>query len=298
MTRRVAVLLASVVLIATPPIGSHTRAADSRPAPEAERVAVLDWELAQTLVALGIEPVGVAGAAGYREWVEYPPLPAEAIDLGRRTEPSMTALRNVAPDLIVMSDHYDRGRERLELIAPVMALTMVEAGTDPIVHGLEVARRMAQRLGREEAFAALQKRLHEALDRLRDEVRLNGRTGESVYVIQLRDASHARVFGEGSFVQGVLDRAGLTNAWTGPTNFWGFGLVELTRLDVPADHLVVIGPVPRRAERMMQDSPVWQALAPVRQGRVHRLEPVWFGGGPPSTIRFADLLARALHDGQ
>lgn len=296
MTRRVAVLLASLLAIATLPIGSQSRAAESQPPPEAERVAVLDWELAQTLVALGVEPVGVAGAAGYREWVAYPPLPAEAIDLGRRAEPSMTALRNLAPDVIVMSDHYDRGRERLEQIAPVMALTMVDAGTDPIVHGLAVARRMAQRLEREAAFAALQTRLHEALERLRDEVHANGRTGESVYVIQLRDASHARVFGAGSFVQGVLERVGLANAWTGPTNFWGFGLVELTRLDVPADHLVVIEPVPVRAERMMRDSPVWQALPPVRQGRVHRLAPVWFGGGPPSTIRFADLLAQALHD--
>lgn len=261
-----------------------------------ERVAALDWELAQTLLALGIEPVAIAEAKGYREWVAQPPLPRDVADLGRRSEPSLTALRGARPEMIVMSGHYDRGRERLERIAPVLSQSMVQpdTGLDPIEQGLDIARTLADRLERPDAMRRLERRLRSALESLAQSMRAGGVAGDSVYVVQFRDAHHVRVFGENSFFHAVLERAGLRNAWDGGTNAWGFAQIELTRLDQAADHLIVIEPIPRRADDMMRSSPVWRALPPVRHGRVRRVAPVWGAGGVPSTIRFCELLGEAL----
>ncbi len=277
-------------------VGAATAPAVAEGPPDRPRVAVLDWELAQTVIALGVEPVAVAGAAGYREWVVHPPLPASTIDVGRRAAPSLTALRGVRPDLIVMSDYYDRGREQLERIAPVLDLMMVQRGTEPIARGLEVARILARRLDRVDALETLRERLDTALARLRERVRAGGHGGERVHIIQFRDANHVRVYGSGSVFHGVIERAGLENAWDGDTNLWGFSLAEITRLDQPADHTIVIEPVLQRAEEVMRDSPVWRALPSVRGGRVQRLDPVWPAGGVPAAIRFARLLARTLDD--
>ncbi len=258
------------------------------------RVAALDWELAQTLLALGVEPVAVAEAAGYREWVAQPPLPPAAADLGRRAEPSLTALRGARPDLIVMSGHYDRSRTRLEQIAPVVTQTMVQPESDPLEQGRKIARAFAERLDRLDAFEALERRLESALGNLREHVQQQGLTGDSVYVVQFHDAEHVRIFGAGSLFHAVLERAGLENAWDGGSNAWGFALAELTRLDRAADHLLVLEPIPHRADAMMRSSAVWRALPPVRQGAVRRLAPVWGAGGLPSTIRFAQMLGEAL----
>lgn len=297
MTRRLtrsawlaALLWLLVAGFATPTV---TAAGSSDP----RRVAVLDWELAQTVIALGVDPVAVAGAAGYRKWVVHPPLPESTIDVGRRATPSLTALRGVRPDLIVMSDYYDRGREQLERIAPVLDLMMVQRGTEPVAHSLEVARILARRLDRGAELEVLRDRLDAALERLRELVRAGGHGGERVYMVQFRDANHVRVYGRGSVLHGAIERAGLKNAWDGDTNVWGFSLADITRLDQPADHVIVIEPVLRRAQAVMRDSPVWHSLPAVRSGTVQRLGPVWLGGGVPSTIRFAQLLAQALDDG-
>jgi iron complex transport system substrate-binding protein len=71
-------------------------------------------------------------------------------------------------------------------------------------------------------------------------------------------------------------------------------MIPIERLDQAADHLVVVEPIPRRAERMMADSAIWQALPAVRAGDVHRLETIWSFGGVPSAIHFADRLGTAI----
>lgn len=282
------VLLCSVFVAATP--------AQSASPTTPSRVAALDWELAQTLLALGIDPVAVAEAEGYREWVAQPPLPETTTDLGRRTEPSLTALRGAQPDLIVMSDHYGRGRARLEKIAPVLTQTMVQPDSGPLEQGRKIARTLAERLGRQTEFAALKRRLDSALDALRAQVQQQGMAGDSMYAVQFQDADHVRVFGPGSLFHAVIDRAGLENAWNGGSNAWGFALAEMTRLDRPADYTLVLEPVPHRADAMMERSAVWRALPPVRDGEVRRVAPVWAAGGLPSAIRFAKLLGQALDE--
>lgn len=254
-----------------------------------QRIAVLNWSIAQTLLALGVEPVAVADVRLYREWVSEPPIPPGTADLGRRLEPNLSILAGLKPELILMTGHYPQIRSRVEPIAPIETHTLYTPEGDPLERAFDMAGRLAERLDRGAELLQIQARWDRALAALREHNR-----PMSVYVVQFRDAGHVRVFGKGSLYQGVLERAGLRNAWRGDTNFWGFALAEITQLDDAADLLVVIEPVPVRAEDMMGRSPVWQALPAVRDGRVVYMEPVWSFGSLPSAIRFAEQLGDVL----
>ena len=255
-----------------------------------ERIAVLNWGLAQTLLGLGVEPVAVANIPGYRKWVAHPLLPARTVDIGRRIQPNMEVLAGAAPDLILTSGYYDRALDRLRGIAPTQTLRIYQPGTRALEQAFVVAERLASRLGRADALASMRNRFERAVARLRARTE----PGESVYVIRFRDGGHIQVFADGGLFDGVLERAGLTNAWQGAGNYWGFAMVPIERLDARADHLVVIEPVRRRAADLMAHSPIWRALPAVRHGRVHRLEPIWSFGGVPAATRFAECLAEVV----
>jgi len=263
---------------------------------ERPRVAAVSWDLAQTLAALDAPPAAVAGLAGYRKWAVTPELPAATVDIGRRMEPNLSVLRAVDPDLIVMSRFHDQLVDPLSRIAPVQSYQMFPADGDALQRVRSVAEQVARRLDLMPAYRRLDGELERALDSLSRTV-AQAAPGESVYVAYFQDEQHVAVYGAGSLFQPILERAGLVNAWQGRTNGWGYAVVELSELDAGADRLVVLDPVPDKAQTLMAKSPIWRALPVVRDGRVHRIAPVWAIGGVPSAVRFARLLEDALHDG-
>jgi len=259
-------------------------------------VAAINWGLTQTLIDLDIVPVAVADAPGYRKWVAAPSLPPSSVDIGRRIEPNLTVLAGSRPDLITMSSFYDELQRELARIAPVLSLDIYAPERKPLPRAREVARCLAHRFGREAALHRLEQRLDAAVAGLVAALRASGQS-EAVYVVQFQDAGHVRVYGDNSLYGGVLEQAGLENAWRGPTNFWGFSTTAFTDLDRTAARLVVVKPVPRQAEAMMADSPIWRALPAVRNAQVYKIPPVWAYGGLSSAIRFAALFEKAIRGG-
>lgn len=285
MALRTTAIVLTVYLLAAGPLAASTE----RP----ERVAVLNWGLAQTLLALDIEPVAIADVHGYRKWVGRPALPDRTVGVGRRIEPNLDVLAGTRPDLILMSGYYNRARERMAEIAPTETLRIYrpDADADALQSSLRIAERLADRLDRADAL----QRLRDDLDRAVSDLDEATEDGDSAYIVGFEDASHVRVVGAPGLFDAVLRRAGLNNAWDGEASYWGFSMVPIERLDRAADHIVVVEPIPRKAERMMANSPIWQALPAVREGKVHRLESVWSYGGVPSAIQFAERLGAAIN---
>src|SRR5690606_28871868 len=55
-----------------------------------QRIVALEWTYAEDLLALGIQPAGVADVAGYETWVNVEPALADSVvDVGTRQEPSL-----------------------------------------------------------------------------------------------------------------------------------------------------------------------------------------------------------------
>ncbi|MFO7647638.1 iron-siderophore ABC transporter substrate-binding protein [Halomonas campaniensis] len=256
-------------------------------------IATLDWTLAETLVALGVTPVGIAQVDAYHAWVGAPRLPEATTDLGLRSQPNLELLANLAPDHLLISPMFANLAPRLSHIAPVTTLTLYTPSREtwPQLRDLthEVGRLAEREAAAERLIAETEARLADLQQRLPKRV-------PPLLVVQFMDERHVRVFGEGGLYQAVMARLGLENAWRGETNAWGFSLVSLEQLAGLEARLVVVEPYPVGVEAALADSGLWQQQPSVRDDSLITLPPVWSFGALPSAIRFADHLVAALEE--
>lgn len=259
-------------------------------APGAPRVAVIDWGLAETVLALSVTPVAAAELRGYARWVQEPAMPGEVVDLGLRGEPNLELLHVLAPDLILTTPQFAPFLPRLERIAPVASFATYVPHGNPLERSRGIAGELGRHLGRADAAQALLDRSTAAFDAWAGH--LAAQDDRPLVVASFVDARHLRIFGGNSLFGATLARLGRANGWMGETNFWGFASVGIERLaESPDARLVLLEPVPPEAAATLARNPLWQALPCVRAGRVTRLPPCWAFGGLPSAMRFARLLA-------
>ena len=247
------------------------------------RIVVLDWALAETLVALGVAPLAVAEAPLYAKRVVQPALPAKTRDVGLRNWPNLEALRALRPDLILTLQGYGVPIARLEQIGPVRALPLYTAERQPLRLATAAARDLATLIGRETACARLLAQLDQALTPA-------PKADAPVLILKFADDRVLDIYGPGSLFDDVLRAKVLRNAWQGPTNIWGFasaGIEVLARY--PEARLLIIEPLPVG----LSASALWQAMPQVRAGRVSILPATWVFGAVPSALRFAGFLEQA-----
>ncbi len=268
-------------------------AAVSRPSLARETsFAVIDWGLLETALAIGAVPAAATELLQYRRIVVEPMVPPATVDLGLRGTPNQELLRLVAPSLIVISNFYEYQRDVLERTAPVLSLPIYEPGRPPYPLAATAMERLGHRLGREREATAYVEASAALISRYRD--RLSPLAARRVFIISMGDARHFRAFGGDSMVGDVLERLGLANAWTDPTNYSAAAPVGLEALARDPDAaIVIVAPVPPEVERSLADNALWNALPAVRHGRVATIDPVNHFGGLPSARRFARLMVEA-----
>jgi iron complex transport system substrate-binding protein len=275
--------------------------AGSGPVP---RLVVLDWGLVETLLALGVTPVGVSEIDAYNDSVVTPRVPATVPDVGLRLAPSLELLQQLAPDLILINSSQESQREMLERIAPVRAFAVYTDAGEPYRHAQEVTLELAQLCGRESAGHALidatarvlaTSHARIAAQRARRQPPGAPSVPGSLYLIRFFDGRHIGVYGARSLFQDVMDALDVVNAWHGPTDYWGIGVAGLEKLTVtPAADLFFFEPLPVGVERTLASNRLWHALPAVADGRVAALPPFWGFGMLPSAARFAEALTAAL----
>lgn len=257
-------------------------------ADEPPRIATVDWTIASTLLAMDVEPAGVAQTDAYEAWVQVPDMPTEVTDIGLRTQPNLELLDQMELDQILISPQFLSLKPVLSRIARTQVVP-ANAGETPWKSVLTRTRRIARHVNRAAAGEALIERTERQLNAHRRAIPEDSRP---LLVVQFMDAAHVRVFGEDSFYGAVLRRLGLEAAWQQPTNAWGFSLVPLARLASNRGRLVIVKPIPVGVEPAT--SGAWPTLPSVQRGDVLRLEPVWSFGALPAAQRFARLLSEAL----
>lgn len=258
------------------------------------RLATLDWTLAETLVALDAPPLASAQLEAYHAWVDEPALPDTTIDLGLRSQPNLELLARLAPDHILISPMFANLAPRLERIASVKTLPLYRAEHDTWQEMRRLTRSLGELVERPEAARRLIDTTEARLDTLR--ACLDGTAPPPLLMVQFMDGRHVRVFGDNGLFQAVLDRLALTNAWTGPTNAWGFSLAGIEALAGLDARLVVIEPYPAGVRETLAESGLWQHLVEAGRGSPIVLPPVWSFGAMPSALRFAERLVDALEN--
>lgn len=267
----------------------------------ATKVVSLEWSLTEELLALGVTPVGNADNGSYNSWVTAPgaELPAEVSDVGRAVEPSIEQIAALKPDVIVTGGDVGSSYDRLATVAPVLSFDYTASPQ------LETMKKnfasLAIAVGRRDKATEVLGRIDTAAADLAARLDRAGKTGAEYALAQGYTANgvpNIRMLTDEAFAPQVLGLAGLRNGWRGRPDSWGIttvGVESLTQLPPSVTFLSVAADEDNPFTGALAESPVWQELDFVEQGRAVSLDGgTWLFGGPLSALQLLDETAKAL----
>ncbi|MFE9746333.1 ABC transporter substrate-binding protein [Saccharothrix saharensis] len=267
----------------------------------AKKVVTLEWAETETVASLGVMPVGVADAAGYKTWDAVVPLAADVKDVGKRNEPSVDSIVALDPDLVIMAKGRDETLVgQLEKYVPVV-VTQASDATRNLDRLREDTKLIAQALGKSAEGDKLLSELDTALADGKKAVEGKGAAGTPFLMADgwLEGSTvNIRPFGKGSLVSDAAEAVGFNNAWTGEVDpQWGLGATDvegLTALTDPKTVLFYSASEDDVFTTGLASNPVWQRLPFVVNKKVVKLEPgTWTFGGPKSVIHVAEQFVKA-----
>lgn len=303
-TRRLAVV-AAVLSLALTGCGSAPSTSDSAGAGSikvtdmngtqslpavAKRVVALEWSYGEDLLALGVQPVGVADIKGYDKWVTAGSRFASSTkDVGKRQEPSLDAIYQLKPDLIVTD--ADRvtpnSLAALKKIAPTLVFDAY-VKPDHLSGALNSFRQVATAVGRSSQAQAVVGQLDSAFAEGKTRLAAKKKAGTKIAVVQAfttKGSPQMRMFTPNSIPGQIAGRLGLVDSWPGKDEGSGFttvGVEGLTQAGT-ADLVYVAVKDDNPFATALPSNAVYAKLPAVVQKRVYALDPgTWFFGGPLS----------------
>ncbi|MFL1455869.1 ABC transporter substrate-binding protein [Marinobacter sp. GN3S48] len=263
-----------------------------------KRVIALNWAATEALLLLGVTPVGVADRDGYSVWVKEPELPDGVHDIGTRVAPSLEAIAELKPDLIVTSSEMAPAANLLERIAPTYVISVYREGSQPFDKAREMLLTLGDMLDREERAEAILADIERTLKTQRQRLENAGMTDRPVALVNFLDDRHVRIYAPNGLYQRALEGLGLTNTWSRQGNFWGFSVVGLEAIAPYEDsRVVVISPTPPGLSDNLASSPFWTYLPPVKREQIYQVDATWPFGGVFPVKRLATQLADSLLEG-
>ena len=257
---RRAFLVGAAALLAAPrPVG----------AAKALRVVTLEWTATEIALCLGLRPVGVAELDAYRNWVavESEGL-ADAVDVGRRQQPSLEAIRGLSPDLILSSRFRHQAlAQALAELAPTELLDDQPGDGDMLAAAYAGVRQAGKALGREDAAAALLSDFDARVAALKEKVLADNANRRLVVAQPLPGTPRLRVFSSNAAIAQVLEKIGFPNALSLPPQPFGFTTIDLeglAALDGGATLVLLSDDIPRE----LAESALWPMLPTVASGKV------------------------------
>lgn len=263
-----------------------------------QRVVVLEWTYAEDLLALGVQPIGVADIEGYNAWVKIPvTLDENVTDVGMRHEPNLERITELNPDLIIavsfrVAENYDD----LSAIAPTLVFDPYPVdGSSHYEEMTKTFTTIATALGREAEGDAVLADLQAYYDQAKGALETADRAGESFILSQgwvYETVATFRLFTNNAMAVQILEQIGLNNAWDDAPQQYGFteigieGFVEIAEADFNFFY------VAQDTDNITFDeSPLWNSLPFVQAERDYWMGgDVWLFGGPLS----AELLVETV----
>ncbi|MBX3006005.1 MAG: iron-siderophore ABC transporter substrate-binding protein [Anaerolineales bacterium] len=166
----------------------HTMGEAVLPGP-ALRVVALEWTYVENLLALGIQPVGVADIEGFNTWVNVPAeLSPDVVDVGMRGEPDFETLAALQPDLIIDTQATAAGYyEQLDAIAPTLAFNPYpdDPALSTFAEMQDSFRLLGQATGRSEQAEQVLAGLDAQIAAGREAIAASGHAGEPFVLAQM-----------------------------------------------------------------------------------------------------------------
>lgn len=256
------------------------------------RIAVLDWAILESVMALGVVPLAVAEPREYARQNSGPQLPAEVIDLGLRDQVNLELLARLRPDLILLPSWQTIDIPRLSRIAPTVGIDVYGASLPGLTMAGQALRTVAEHLGREYEAEMVMSQTQDVLAATRH--LLAGRVAEPVYTISFLDEQHVWVYGAASLFHDTMIKVGLRNAWQGS----GSDIIVTLGLDalaaVPDAWILFTEPLQEGLLDRIERNPLWSGLPARRAGKTAMIPPLLAFGGVLTARRFALEMGRIL----
>ncbi|WP_394436404.1 ABC transporter substrate-binding protein [Streptomyces sp. SGAir0957] len=269
----------------------------------ATKVVGTEWNVVESLVTLGVDPVGVADVKGYTAWDKAAPLTGSPKDIGTRGEPSMDTIAGLAPDLIVATTDLSASAiKQMKKIAPVLQVKAAN-GADQIGQMNATLDTIAKATGKETEAKAAKTEYEAKVAAGRKALKDAGLAGKEIAFADGYSASNqvsVRAYTSASQVGTVNEALGLKNAWKlkGDKDY-GLATTDvegLTGLGKDTRFLYI----GNKAEtdvftKDLAGNSVWKSLPFVKAGDVHRLDDgIWMFGGPKSMEKYIDAVVSTL----
>jgi iron complex transport system substrate-binding protein len=271
----------------------------------ATKVVATEWNVVESLLALGVQPAGVADVKGYKTWNKAFPLTGAPKDIGTRGEPSMDTVASLAPDLIVATtDLPPAAVKQMREVAPVLEVKSTD-NADQIGQMLKNVDLIAKATGTEDKAEAVREGFEAKVAEGKKALADAGMAGKEIafadgYVtsnqVSIRPYTATSLLGE------VNEAIGLKNAWkVKGDEAYGLGATDvegLTALPKDVQFAYIANDEDKNSTPFtgaLTKNSVWKALPFVKAGDVHRLDDgIWMFGGPGSMEAYIDSVVGAL----
>lgn len=263
------------------------------------RIVALEWLFVEHLLALGIQPVGVADIKGYQQYVNIPLSLEETVqNVGTRQEPNLEAIAQLQPDLIVgVRFRHQNILSALESIARTRIFNLYSDEVSQLTRLKESFQEMATLTDHQEKGEKKLQHLETTLSNAREELSQTPISKRPIVLAAfVSDASPIRLFTDESLPMQLLSTMGFENGWEGKPNQFGFSWVNIETLtDIKEDVSFMYVVADQQAATNIMDHPIWEKLPFVQQNRVYSLgEEVWLGGGILSAEIFINRVLNRL----
>lgn len=259
----------------------------------AKKVVVLEWTYAEDLLALGIQPTGMADIQEYHNWVNIDAeLSKDVADVGGRQEPNLEAIAALEPDLIIgVSFRHDAMLADLEKIAPTVIFNpypedeSIDLYQEMTTTFNEIAKAVDKTDEAEKVLADLDAKYEEAKAEIE---KADLKTKDFILTLAYSgpQAPEIRVFTPNSMASQILEKIGLKNVHV-PDQFEVFGsstfnVEGLTKYE-DANYLYTVQDADNVYKNQLKDNAVWKNLNFVKEDRLFDLGgDTWLYGGPLS----------------
>lgn len=267
----------------------------------AKKVVALEWTYAEDLLALGVQPTGVADIKQYDQWVTAGPRFEKSVkDVGTRQAPSLESIKALKPDLIITSKvRSEANLKQLKEIAPTLMFDPYSTKSE-YDEMRTTLKTIGTATGKEDAADKALKDLDGKVADAKKKIADGKKEGEKVTVARgytLDGAATVEILTESTIPGGLLPQLGLKNGWTGKSDAYGMSKVDVEGLKpVEKTHLMYVAAKNDDVfKKSLPKNALWKNLDFVKNDKVHDLDPgTWFFGGPFSTAQVADEIAGAV----
>lgn len=270
-----------------------------------ERIVVLEWVYAEDILALDVQPVGMADIEGYNNWVNIEKeLSDEVEDVGTRQEPNLEAISALNPDVIITAGYRHEGiMDSLESIAPTLAFNPypAEGEQNQYEEMISTFNTLGTLLDKEDQAQQVLDDMETTFSEVESEISDSDIENNSYVLSQAYSADESpviRLFKDNAMVTQIIENIGLENAYESEEfQVYGFDETSVEALQTVQDahFFYIVQEDDNIFDDQLAGNPAWENLNFVEEGKTYQLPgDTWTFGGPLSAKVFAEEIRDAL----